>query len=147
MKIILLKDVKKIGKKFDVKDAAEGYALNYLIPNGFAVPATPSYTKMIEEKKKQDALLKESFKSAFEYALSELPEGKLQIKGKANDKGHLFAGITKTQVIEEFKKQTGVTLSDEHFDLEKSLKELGEHTLDVKVEDKEYKLKINISAE
>jgi len=144
MKIILLKDVKKIGRKYDIKDVADGYALNSLIPNGVAVQATSSYLKVIEAKKKQDALLKEDFKKAFEYAVSKLPEGKLHISGKVNEKGHLFAGIHVDQIIEEFKKETGVILSPEHFEMEKPLKEIGDHIVDLKVEDAEYKLKINV---
>jgi large subunit ribosomal protein L9 len=144
MKIILLKDVKKIGRKYEIKDVADGYALNSLIPNDIAVPATSSYVKMIEAKKKQDVLLKEDFKKAFEYAITKLPEGKLHIEGKVNEKGHLFAGIHEDQIINEFKKETGVILSPEHFNLEKPLKEIGEHELDLKVEGNEYKLKIII---
>jgi len=142
MKIILLKDVKKIGKKYDIKDVADGYALNSLIPNNIAVPATHSYLKLVEAKKKQSALMKEDFKKAFEFAVSKLPEGKLHVSGKVNEKGHLFAGIHEDQIIEEFKKETGVILCSEHFSLEKPLKELGEHIIDLKVEGETYKLKI-----
>ena len=142
MKIILLKDVKKLGRKYEIKDVADGYALNSLIPNNIAVPATHSYLKLVEAKKKQSALMKEDFKKAFEFAVSKLPEGKLHVGGKVNEKGHLFAGIHEDQIIEEFKKETGVILCSEHFSLEKPLKELGEHTIDLKVEGETYKLKV-----
>jgi ribosomal protein L9 len=102
---------------------------------------------MIEAKKKQDSLLKEEFKKTFEYAVSKLPDGKLHISGKVNEKGHLFAGIHKEKIIEEFKKETGVILSNEHFDIEKPIKEIGEHEIKIKVEGLEYKLKINIKPE
>jgi large subunit ribosomal protein L9 len=142
MKIILLKDVKKIGKKYEIKEVANGYALNSLIPNDIAVPATHSYMKMVEAKKKQSALMKEDFKKAYEYAVAKLPDGKLHISGKVNEKGHLFAGVHPEQIIEEFKKETGVILCAEHFEMEKPLKEIGEHTIDLKIEGDEYKLKI-----
>lgn len=142
MKIILLKDVKKIGKKYEMKEVADGYALNSLIPNNIAVPATTSYIKMVEAKKKQSALMKEDFKKAFEYAVTKLPQGKLHLSGKVNEKGHLFAGIHADQIIEEFKKETGVILCAEHFEMEKPLKEVGEHTLDLKIEGEKYKLNI-----
>ena len=142
MKIILLKDVKKIGKKYEIKDVADGYALNSLIPNDIAVPATSSYIKMVDAKKKQSALMREDFKKAFEYAVSKLPEGKLHIGGKVNEKGHLFAAIHEDQIIDEFKKETGVILCKEHFEMEKPLKEIGEHVIDLKIEDAEYKLKV-----
>ena len=142
MKIILLKDVKKIGKKYEIKEVADGYALNSLIPNNIAVPATTSYIKMVDAKKKQSALMKEDFKKAFEYGLTKLQQGKLHLSGKVNEKGHLFAGIHADQIIEEFKKETGVILCAEHFELEKPIKEVGEHTLDLKIEGKKYKLNI-----
>ena len=79
--------------------------------------------------------------------MTKLPNGKLHIAGKVNDKGHLFAGITKSQIIEEFKKETGVELSDEHFNLEKSIKEAGEHAIEVKIDDQKYKLVVFVKAE
>jgi large subunit ribosomal protein L9 len=142
MKVILLKDVKKIGRKYEIKDVADGYALNSLIPNNIAVPATSSYIKVIEAKKKQSALMKEDFKKAFEFAVTKLPEGKLHIDGKVNEKGHLFAGIHAEQIIEEFKKDTGVILCEEHFEMDKPIKEIGEHTINLKVEGANYKLKV-----
>ncbi len=147
MKIILLKDANRVGKKYEIKNVADGFAVNSLIPQGIAVPATESYIKFVEAKKKQDALMKEEFKKAFEFGLSKLPAGKLHISGKANEKGHLFAGITKMDIIEAFKKETGVALSDEHFELEKPIKEIGERTIEVKIEDTKYKLTVNVKAE
>ena len=144
MKIILLKDVKKIGKKYEIKEVADGYALNSLIPNDIAVPATSSYIKLVEAKKKQSALMREDFKKAFEFALTKLPDGKLHIAGKVNEKGHLFAAIRKEQIIDEFKKETGVILCDEHFEIEQPIKEAGEHVVGLKIEGAEYKLTLNI---
>jgi len=147
MKIILLKDVKKIGRKFDIKEVADGYALNSLIPSGTAVPATSSYLKFVEEKKKQDSIFKEEFRKALEYAIAKLPDGKLHISGKVNEKGHLFAGIQKERIIEEFKKETGVVLSDEHFELEKPIKEIGEHTIEINSDGIKFKLIVLVKAE
>ena len=144
MKIILLKDVKKIGKKYEIKEVADGYALNSLIQNDIAVPATSSYIKLVEAKKKQSALMREDFKKAFEFALTKLPDGKLHIAGKVNEKGHLFAAIRKEQIIDEFKKETGVILCDEHFEIEQPIKEAGEHVVGLKIEGAEYKLTLNI---
>ena len=130
----------------EIKEVADGYALNSLIPNNIAVPATTSYIKMVDAKKKQSALMKEDFKKAFEYGVTKLQEGKLHLSGKVNEKGHLFAGIHADQIIEEFKKETGVILCAEHFELEKPIKEVGEHTLDLKIEGEKYKLNIIVKA-
>ena len=147
MKVILLKDASRVGRKYEIKNVADGFAINSLIPLGIAVPATTSYIKMMEEKKKRDVIVKEEYKKAFEYAMSKLTVGKLTVSGKANEKGHLFAGITKSQVIDEFKNQTGVILSNEHFEMDKSLKEVGDHTVEIKIDDQKYKLVINIKPE
>ncbi len=147
MKIILLKDVKKLGRKYEIKDVADGYALNSLIPNDIAVPATSSYIKLIDAKKKQGVLMKEDFKKAFEYAVTKLPDGKLYIMGKVNEKGHLFAGIHEEQIIAEFKKVTGIILCSEHFNLEKPIKEIGEHVIELRVEGQIYKLNIVVQPE
>jgi len=140
MKIILLKDVKKIGRKYEIKDVADGYAVNSLIPTGVAVPATASYIKLVDAKKKQDVTMREEYKQALEYAIKKLPDGKLHVAGKVNEKGHLFAGITVDKIIEEFKKETGVVLSLDYFELEKPIKEIGEHNIEITVDGAKYKL-------
>jgi large subunit ribosomal protein L9 len=147
MKVILLKDVKKIGRKYDVKNVADGFAINSLIPSGSAVPATGNYLKMIEEKKKQTELAKENFKKSFEEATNKLQDKRLLIKGKINEKGHLFAGIHVDQIIEEFKKQTGMLLEKDMFDLEKPVKEVGEHDIKFSFDNKEYKIILSIVGE
>ncbi len=147
MKIILLKDAKKIGRKYEIKDVADGYAINSLIPQGIAVPATASYVKLIEAKKKQDLIMQEEFKKAFEFGVSKLKGGKLHVSGKASEKGHLFASITKDRIIEEFKKETGIVLDSEHFELEKPIKEVGEHVVPVSITGTKYKLIIFVQPE
>lgn len=95
MKIILLKDIAKLGRKYDVKNVSDGYALNLLIPKGAAVAATPDALKRLEaerskiegERKVQEELIAKN--------ISGLQDVTLTIVGKANDKGHLFAGLHK----------------------------------------------------
>ncbi len=147
MKIILLKDANRVGKRYDIKDVADGFALNSLIPLGIAIAATASNIKVVETKKKQDGMMKEEFKKEFEYALTKLPEGKLHIAGKVNEKGHLFAGINKQQVIEEFKKETSVLLSEDHFKLEKPIKEIGEHKIPVTIDGDKYEFTVFVKSE
>ncbi|MDD4803943.1 MAG: 50S ribosomal protein L9 [Candidatus Pacebacteria bacterium] len=147
MKIILLKDIKKIGRKYDVKDVADGFALNSLIPSGSAVPATGNYMKMIEEKKKQSGLMKDNFKKTLEDAIVKLQDKRLNIVGKINEKGHLFAGIHINQIIEEFKKQTGMQLDEELFNLDKPIKEVGEHKVELSSGEDKFIFIVNIIGE
>ena len=144
MKIILLKDVKKIGKKYEVKNVADGYALNMLIPNGLAIPATSANVNMIEVKKKGDSLETAKTEGELQKALNEIKGLSLEMTGKVNDQGHLFAGIHKAEIIDEIKKQKGVSLSAEHLVLAKPIKEVGEYDIPVKIGDKEAAFKLII---
>jgi len=147
MKIILLKDVKKIGKKYDIKDVADGFALNMLIPNKSAIPATQGNLNMIEVKKKGDSLATAKNEAELQKALNEIKGIAVTMSGKVNDKGHLFAGIHKEEIIEAVKKQKGVTLLAEYVELEKPIKEVGEHLINVKVGEREVAFKLVIKAE
>src|SRR5690349_2144781 len=123
MKIILLKDVPKIGRKNDVKDVADGYALNFIIPRGLGMKATPADLKRLEttqsvkdtEKRLQEDLLKKS--------LDDLSAITITIKEKANDKGHLFEGIHKERLAKEIEKISHITIDPNYIELNKPLKE------------------------
>jgi large subunit ribosomal protein L9 len=147
MKVILIKDVKKIGKKYEIKEVADGHALNMLIPNGMAIPASPGNVNMIEAKKKGDMLETARTEAEIQKALNEIKGICIEMTGKVNDKGHLFAGIHKEEIIEAVKKQKGVNISDEHLLLPKPIKEIGEHDINVKVGDREVAFKLVIKAE
>jgi large subunit ribosomal protein L9 len=145
MKVILLKDINKLGKKFDTKDVSSGHAINFLIPNGLAVAATAESMKHFElerakiegERKVQNELLSENIKS--------LDSITLNVSGKANDKGHLFAGIHREEIVKELEKQMHLSIDPASIVLEHPLKEVGEHTVEVKVEGKSTKFKIIIN--
>ncbi len=147
MKIILLKDVKKIGKKYDIKEVADGFALNMLIPKKDAIPATPGNIKMIETKKKSDQAEIQKNNAELMKILNEVKGLQIEIKGKVNDKGHLFAGIHKNEIIEAIKNQKNIILVSENVILEKPIKEIGEHAISVKVGAKEAVFKLLIKSE
>ena len=104
MKIILLKDIPKVGRKYDIKNVADGYALNMLIPRGLAQIATPQAEKNIESMKAKDMVEKKVQGELLLKSLDVIKTLVINIKEKANDKGHLFAGITKERLVEEIIK-------------------------------------------
>ncbi|MCC2630339.1 MAG: rplI [Candidatus Paceibacter sp.] len=147
MKVILLKDVSKVGKKFEVKEVASGFALNMLIPRKLAEAATPSALARFnnikaredgEKKVREDLLMKN---------LKQLDGKTIEIKETANDKGHLFKGVHQDELVAEIKKQIDLDLAPEYIMLEKPIKEVGEHEIEVKVQDKSAKFKVNIIAD
>jgi large subunit ribosomal protein L9 len=136
MKVILLKPVPKVGRKYDIVNVAEGFAMNALFPRGLAENATPKALERVKilkateeaDKKVQEELLLKSFK--------EIAGTTIEISGKANDKGHLFAGIHKEELVTALKDQARLDISPDFIVLEKPIKELGEHQIEIKVQDK-----------
>ena len=144
MKVIILKDTKKVGRKYEIKDVADGYALNSLIPGKIAILATPGNLKMIESKKSTDLAITNNLLGAVSKAIEKLLGGKIVLEGKVNDKGHLFAGIHAENIVQEFKKITGVELPSDSLEIEKPIKEIGEHNIKILIGDKTLKLTIEV---
>ncbi|MEK7609584.1 MAG: 50S ribosomal protein L9 [Patescibacteria group bacterium] len=144
MKIILLKDIAKLGKKFDTKEVSDGHAINLLIPQGLAIAATKDAVKRIEVQK----LALEGERKIHQELLVKNIEGLkdiiLTIISKANDKGHLFAGLHKEAIAIEIEKQTRLQVDPDFIQLEHPLKEVGEHTIEVKGGGKSVKFKVVI---
>jgi len=146
MKIILTKDIKNVGKKYDIKDVNDGHALNMLIPRGLAIAATPSAVKRVEadkakmagEMKVQHELLIQNIK-AIEATV-------LTISGKANEKGHLFAGIHAPELVKELHTQARIEIDPTFIELAHPLKTVGEHSVTIKAGGKSATLKVVIKA-
>lgn len=144
MKVILLKDIPKVGKKYDIKNVAEGYALNLLIPKGLAQIATAQAEKNIELMKQKDMVEKKVQGELLMKNLEVIKTLVLNIKEKANNKGHLFAGITKERLVQEILKTSRLNLDAESLVLDKPIKEVGEHEVAVEVMGKSVKFKVII---
>lgn len=132
MKVILLKDVPKLGKKYDVKEVANGFARNSLFPQKLAEIATPSVIASIELRKKQDKQFKEVDKDILNKNIESLKDVKITISEKANEKGHLFAGVHKEEIVSALKSQKNINIPEELIELNEPIKEIGEHKIRVK---------------
>ena len=131
MKIILKRDIAKIGRKNEVKEVSEGYAQNFLFPRGLA---EVEKEKKIEHLKKESAE-KESKKTKDDARIIEvLKRGEsLILQAKSNEKGNLFVGINIKQVLETFKKKFGLTIPESALEWEGVIKSTGEHSVVVRV--------------
>jgi large subunit ribosomal protein L9 len=147
MQVILLKDVRKIGKKFEVKSVANGYALNFLIPNKLAEASTASALKRAEQLKSKEVADQKIHEDQLTTNLKALEGSKIELKENANEKGHLFKGVNKEEIAEAIKKQLSLDFIPEYIVLEKPIKEVGDHTVEAKVQDKSAKFKLSITAE
>lgn len=133
-----MKDVASIGKKYDMKNVSDGYARNFLIPRKLAKIATTQTIQQIELMKKQGLKEKEIQKDLLEKNMESLQDLKISIKEKANGKGHLFASVSAEDVSKILKEQYRLEIPAEIIEMEKPIKEIGEHK--IKVRDKEFVL-------
>ncbi|MCW9054776.1 MAG: 50S ribosomal protein L9 [Candidatus Pacebacteria bacterium] len=146
MKIILLRDVKGTGKKYEVKEASDGYAMNFLIPNQLAERATPQRIKEIEQQKKDESAEEQIQADLLEKELKELKSLELEIPVKANEKGYLFKGLTEKDILKELEKQTNITLPEGSIDLNRPIKEAGKHVISVSIGNQSAKFKLVVTA-
>lgn len=146
MKIILLQNVPKVGKKYEIKEVASGYAMNSLLPKRLAETATEAaiarmkllQTKEDGERKVQEELLAKS--------MSGLEGISVEIFGKANEKGHLFSGIHQTEITAALKEKTRLEIPPMHIELTKPIKEVGEHLVTVKVGERQAAFTVVVKA-
>ncbi len=133
MKVILLKDVKGLGKAGDLVNAKDGYARNFLFPKAVAVEATPVNLKKWEEDKKEEALNKQKeLEEAME--LKKKIEGlSLKIQGKAGEGGRLFGSITSKDIADNLKSQHNIDIDRRKIELKDPIKSLGAISVDVRV--------------
>lgn len=133
MKIILLQDVGGVGKKGDIKEIADGYARNFLIPNKKAEFATENAIKRVQtlksiletETQVQDVLISKIIES--------LKESKIIIKSKTNEAGHLFASLHPEDISLALKNDLNLDIEPKCVILEKPIKEVGQYDIEIKL--------------
>jgi len=132
MKVILEADVAKIGRKGEIKNVADGYAGNFLIPRGLALEATPKRIAEAQRRQAERAVHEEVQQELLQKNMEKLSAVSVTLKERANDQGHLYEGVHKEQLAEALSAQAHIELKPEHIILEHPLKELGTHNVSVK---------------
>jgi large subunit ribosomal protein L9 len=146
MKVILLTDISKVGRRYDIKEVNSGHALNFLIPKNLAIAATPEALKRIEKMKVQTEGEKKVQEELLVKNLEVLNGTTLTLKEKANEKGHLFAGLHRDEIAKELLNQSRISVDPASIMLEHPIKETGTHIVEVKVGSKSAKFKLIIEA-
>ena len=125
MKVVLLKDVKNMGKRDDIVNVSDGYARNFLFPQKLAAEATPGTLKEIERKRAaQDAREAELRTEAL--AKAELLKNKaIVLQVKCGDKGRLYGSVTAAEVAEALEKQHGIKADKRKIDIGDPIRETG----------------------
>ncbi|MEQ8156155.1 MAG: 50S ribosomal protein L9 [Clostridiaceae bacterium] len=132
MKVILLEDVKKVGKKGDVVEMSDGYARNFLFPRKLAQEATQSNMHILNTKKENERKKKLSEIEAAQKLAAELKDKEINIKAKAGDQGRLFGAITSKDVSELIKAQYKVEIDKKKIVMD-TIKLAGVYNIELKL--------------
>ena len=131
MKVVLLKDVKNIGKRDDILTVSDGYARNFLFPQKLAAEATPGALKEIQRKRAaQDAREAEMLAEAKDKATA-LKDKIIALEVKCGDKGRLYGSVTAAEVAEALEKQHGIKVDKRKIDIGDPIRETGIRTISV----------------
>jgi len=145
MKIVFLKDVPRVGKKYEVKDVADGYG-RHLVMQRIAEPATKEVLARIQSKMATDATLKKVHTELLMKNLEALSGATITLLGKANEKGHLFASIHKEELLAELKRSAHIDMHPDYIMLDRPLKEIGTYEIPVVIEKNKSTLKVVVGA-
>lgn len=132
MKVLLIKDVKALGKAGEIKEVKDGYGQNYLIAKGFAKAATTEVLRKFEaeQRKKAEQLRLELEK--LEALKAELAKKHISITKPLGANGALFGGVTKDEIATALKAQTGIELDKRTFEID-TIKATGSYDISVKL--------------
>lgn len=145
MKVILLEDVKALGKKGEVVNASDGYARNMLIPKKLAVPATDGNMKDLEAKKRGQARQAAEILKAAEELKSEIEKKEVDVFIKVGNGGKTFGSVSAKEIAEAAKKQIGIEIDKKKLVLDSQIRELGTTEVDLRLHPQvTAKLKVNV---
>ena len=126
MKVILIKDVTRLGRKSDVTDVPAGHAQNFLIPRGLAIPATPENMKRVGEMTKKLSEETAAIAKSFTEACDVLKGKTITYEAQASEQGHLFKGINAHDIAKRLTEE-GAPIPEESIVLDHPLKSIGVH--------------------
>lgn len=147
MKVILKQDIKGVGKKDQIINAADGYARNFLFPKGLAVPADAGNLNNLKAKNEAQAAQKEKNLENSKKLAEELKTKILVIDVKAGSNGKLFGGVTSKEISEALKKQLNVDIDKKKILLNEVIKQEGIFPVDLKLQEGIIaKIKVHVRA-
>lgn len=145
MKVILLQDVAKIGRRFEIVDVPHGFALNKLVPQGLAKEATPENVKQVRARAEHIAAEHAAADEAFATALTALAGKEIRIAAPANEQGHLFETIKSDRIAEALRAE-GAAVSPAHIHVGTPIKHIGTHMIELVSGDQRGELTLEVTA-
>lgn len=142
MKVILLQDVAKIGRRGEVKEVNQGYANNFLLPRKLARPASKNDESAAKALQKEREIQKEVKKELLEKTFDDLKNKEIFLKEKSNEKGHLFSQVHKDEIKKALKEQLHVDINDDFIKLNDPIKEIGEFSISLEAQGVSTQIKL-----
>ena len=133
MKIILLQDEKKLGKKGDIIEASDGYARNYILPQKIGVEATAANINDLKLKKANDAKVAQEHLDEAKALAAELDSKSVTVKIKAGTGGRSFGSVTSKEIAAAAKEQLGIEIDKKKIVLADPLKNFGSYDVSIKL--------------
>ena len=133
MKVILLQDIKGVGKKDQIINANDGYARNYLFPKKLAIEANAGNLANLKSKQESNQYRKDMQKEEAIKIASKLKDITLKIKVKAGENGKIFGGVTAKEISENLKEQYKIDIDKKKINLSETIKILGTTLVDIKL--------------
>ena len=133
MKIILLQDIKGVGKKDEVINASDGYARNFLFPKKLAVEANAENMSKLNNKKEANNYRKDLEKQEAQEIAKKLKGILLKMRVKAGENGKIFGGVTAKEISENLKTQYNMEIDKKKVDLKEPIKTLGSFQVNIKL--------------
>lgn len=133
MKVILLENIKGVGKKDEVINANDGYARNFLLPKKLAVEANSANMSNLKSKQDSNAFKKQEDKKKAEEIKEKLSKLNLKIQVKAGENGKIFGGVTAKEISEQLEKQHKISIDKRKIELKETIKTLGATIVEIKL--------------
>ncbi|NLW16421.1 MAG: 50S ribosomal protein L9 [Firmicutes bacterium] len=133
MRVLLLADVKGLGKKGEVVNASDGYVRNYLLPRNLAKEVTPAVLKALEQEKAAKARQREREKQEAAQLGEKLSQTTVRLTARAGEGGRLFGSITSKDIAQALSKQHGVKVDRRKIELKEPIRSLGATTVPVRI--------------
>ena len=133
MRLLLMKNLKKLGQIGDIVDVKDGYGRNFLLPTGNAVAVTPENLRFVNVEKEKSLLLEAQNREQADEIVSRLDGASVSIFMKASEDGHLYGSVN-AQLVAEKLAETGIVVDEKSIRMD-PLKELGEYTVQIHVRD------------
>lgn len=148
MKVILMADIKGVGKKDQVINASDGYARNFLFPKNLAVEANAENMSKLKAKQDSNAFKKSQEKEEAEKIAEKLSKILVKIKVKAGSNGKIFGGVSSKEIADNLESQYQIKVDKKKIDLKEAIKTLGTFNIDIKLfEGVVGKVKIDVITE